>query len=200
MQSWPDLTRTLRQLGIDPSRQNAIHLDIVLGPCGGQTLRQLHDAAFRGGVRGSHVKTEQARHRTDRENLAAAAALQLRMHRQAGREHAGQVGGDNRAPLRQHILLRLLANARASVGNEDVNPAERGDRFRDHRAHLLLVGHIRLDANGAHPQAAELLDGVACLVAVAASDGGVSGRKEPDAAVDGGSESSVFFPAGMGSF
>src|SRR5206468_6044312 len=100
--------------------QNAVDLDVLAGPRGGQAAGHLDHGALRSGVHSGDIETEDAGHRADRDDLAATALLHLGVDRLATRERAGQIGVDDVVPLVHRVVFRRFADIAARVGNEDV--------------------------------------------------------------------------------
>src|SRR5262249_21640728 len=140
--------RALGEVRVDPAGQDAIYLDVVAGPGGGETLGELHDAAFGGGVRGGHVQAEDAGHRADRDDFAAAASFELWIDRVTAGEDTGQVGVDDVGPFLQRVRLGALADGRARVGNQDVDTAQRVGGLADHVFDLGGHGDVDVHRHG----------------------------------------------------
>ena len=145
------LARLLRQLGVDPSRQHRIHLDVVGRPCDGRGLRELHDAALRRAVGTGERRAEDRRHRPDVHDLAAARLGHRRMHGARAEERAGEIGVDELVPLVERVVLRRLAEIGAGVVDERVDASVAFQRARDERRAIVFLRHVggqreRLDA------------------------------------------------------
>src|SRR5439155_7313264 len=108
VEDWDDLASTSGQVCVDPAGQDAVDLDVVGGPGRGQASSQLDDRAFCGRVNHCDVEAEDAGHRADRHNLAAAASFHLWMDGTAAGKDAGKVGIDDVVPLFQRIVLGRL--------------------------------------------------------------------------------------------
>ena len=63
----------------------------------------------------------------------------------AQEEGAGEVGVQDEVPFLGGVRLRLLAHVGAGVVDQDVEPAELGDRLSDRATARGLVGHIEHD-------------------------------------------------------
>src|SRR4029077_3058276 len=87
------------KVGIDPPGQDAVDLDVVRGPGGGEAARELNHRALGRGVDRGDAEPEDAGHRADGDDLAAAALLHVRVDRLATVEDAGQVQVDDLVPL-----------------------------------------------------------------------------------------------------
>src|SRR5438876_4160654 len=86
------LSRTPGEIGVDPARQHRVGLDVVGGPGDRAGARELHDAAFAGGVSRREAGAEDRHHRADIDDLTTACFLHRRVDRLRAQECAGEIG------------------------------------------------------------------------------------------------------------
>ena len=117
--------RALRQLGVDPARQDRVHLDVVLRPGGragaARTARCRPCSPHRPARSG---RREDRHHRADIDDLAAAGLLHVRIGRVRAHEGAGEVGVHHDDAIRSSLKhVGRLADVGAGIVDQDVELA-----------------------------------------------------------------------------
>src|SRR5439155_268540 len=164
------LPRPARERGVDPARQHRVDLNIVQGPRRGARPGELNDPALGGGVGRREAGAEDGHHRTDVDDLAAAARLHRRVGRVRAEVGARQVGVKHLAPLGERHLVRGLPDVGARVVDEDVEPPEGVERRPDHAPDRRLVSDVRCDGARLGAESLQLLHRVLGLGLVARRD------------------------------
>ena len=187
--------RALGQLRIDPARQHRVDLDVVLRPGGRAGAAELHDAAFARRIGRREARREDRHHRADIDDLAAARLLHVRIGGVRAHERAGEVGVDHRVPFGGAERVRRLADVRAGIVDQNVQPPMLGRRLVDHRAAGFFARHIHVGELGLAARVLDLLHRRRALGGVAArKHHGRAGRRhalrhaEPDAAIAAGDD------------
>ncbi len=142
MQALDLAARLLCEVGVDPARQDGVHLDVLLRPGHRQRLGELHHAALARAISRMRHAAEDRHHRADVDDLAEARAHHFGISRLGGQERAGQVGVDDGVPVLERVFLRALADVGPGVVDEDVEPAQSRGGLRRHPAAVGLSREI----------------------------------------------------------
>jgi hypothetical protein len=135
-------TCLLGELRIDPTGQHRVDLDVVFRPGGRERFGELHGAALARRIGCRKRCAKQARHRTDGDDLAAAGALQVGIHRLSTQKRSPQIDVDHAGPLLERVLLGRLADVGACVGDQHIDAAIAFDRQLCHRQDGCFVAHV----------------------------------------------------------
>src|SRR5580698_1573332 len=126
------LTRASGQIGVEPTGQDRVDLDVVRRPCAGERTRQLNDATLARGIGSHHRPAEYRIHRSDVENLAAAHGLHVRVDRLSAEQCTAEIHIEHFAPVIFREQLWPLAYRGTGIVDENIATAEIARDLPDH--------------------------------------------------------------------
>ena len=186
-------SQRLGQVGLYPTGQYAVDLDVVFRPRRRKAFGELHNAALARRIRHNKIVSEYGCHRADVDYLAAARPRHMRIDGAARQECPRQVDVHNQVPIVQRVVLRRFANADAGVVHQDVYAAESVQRGAYHIGYLLFALHVGRGSNRLRAQRLDALHGVGGLALIARRHHDIRARlrqsygdAKPDAAVAAG--------------